>query len=110
VRLRMNKPTLEKTYRVLEVIEKGERTFFPQERFLYFFWRKMVEEGYTYLKEEYQTLDEANEFLYQRHLQELNKGTDKEVIKEKQDDEIDHPFDAVFYRLQKPDKLDRYDD
>jgi len=101
----MFKLSLKKTYRVLEVVKSGKRSFFPQERYLYFFWKKIIEEGYAYIKYEFNTLESANEFLYKRHIQDMQnkKAGDVRRIKKKLDEKINHPFNAVFYKLRKTD-------
>ena len=99
----MKKPVTKKTYRVLEVVESGKHSFFPQQRVLYFFWKKLVRDGYEILKEEFNTLEAANEFLYNRHKRDLTE-TEAERLKrtkKKDDTKETHSFDAVFYKLKK---------
>ena len=99
----MNKLAIKKTYRVLEVVENGKRAFFPQQRVYRFFWQKIVRDGYEYLKEEFNTLEQANEYLYKRHMRDLHETEEEKVKRLTKDDETKeaHAFDAVFYKLKK---------
>ena len=95
----------EKQYRVLEVKKSGKTTFFPQELHLYFFWKSIIRKGYNYVKEEFDTIEEAEEFLF-----DFQRNQSKRDLKEKArqrekkfDKETTHPFNAVFYKLKKTD-------
>jgi len=98
-------PAFEKQYRVLEVREDGVTTFFPQEQHLYFFWKKLIQDGYEYLKEEFETLEEAEAFLfnYQQTQTEREKISDAKQREKKLNKAKGHPFNAVFYKLKKTD-------
>ena len=101
----MEFPKFIKQHRVLEVRESGKTTFFPQEQYLYFFWKKITRTGYEYLKEEFDTIEQAEEFLF-----DFQQGQSKRDLKEKAkqaeskfDKETTHSFNAVFYKLKKKD-------
>lgn len=102
----MKFPPYEKQYRILEVRKKGTTTFFPQEQIFYFFWQSIVQKGYEYLKEEFDTMQEAEEFLFNfqrtRSKREIDEKEEQE--KAKLDKETTHPFNAVFYRLKQKEK------
>ena len=90
-------------YRVLEEVKLGVHTFFPQERHLIFFWKKIVQEGFDYIKEEFKTLEEAEIYLYNRHITtaDRKKADEKRRQKQKENTIINHPYDPVFHKLKR---------
>lgn len=91
-------------YRVVEFSDKEEnyrRRFRPEQRCFYFFWKGFVRDGFEILKETFDTLDEANEFLYNYHTNPKNPRKKKEG-----EDEVMHEFNAVFHRLKKTDNIE----
>lgn len=89
----MNLQTLrDKRYRVLEVrTDNGDTTFVPQWRYLITVWQEIMKPEYTYTREAFESLDEANEFLYKLcQTARRNKPYKKA-----------HEFNEVFHKLQK---------
>ena len=99
----MEFPKFVKWYRVLEVRRDGKTTFFPQERHQYWVWKSIIRKNYEYLKEEFHTIEQAEEFLY--HFEQTQHKRDiAEKVKQKEakfNKVIRHPFNAVFYKLKK---------
>ena len=101
----MEFPKFIKQYRILEKRKAGDTTFFPQERYKYWVWQYILRTGYDYLKEEFDTIAEAEEFLY-----DFQRGeTARAIVKKEEWEETkrnkttSHPFNAVFYKLKKKD-------